>query len=42
MSYKKNVYKVWENLIYFLSEEPSEIRNNQAIALINKILIFNS
>jgi hypothetical protein len=42
MSYKKHVYKVWNELTVLLNEEPSEKRNNKTINLINEIKILNS
>jgi hypothetical protein len=42
MSYKKNVYKIWNELISILSNEPSENRNKKAIDLINQIKNLNN
>lgn len=42
MSYKKNVYQIWSELIILLSHEPSENRNNKAIQLIDQIKILNN
>jgi hypothetical protein len=42
MSYKKNVYKIWNELIILLGEEASEKRNNKAIKLIEEIKKLNS
>lgn len=42
MSYKKNVYQIWSELIILLSHEPSENRNNTAIQLIDQIKKFNN
>ncbi len=42
MSYKKNVYQVWSELIILLSNVPSENRNKKAIEFVNQIKKFNN